>query len=149
MLEYYRDPVQTAAMFTPDGFSRSGDLGFMDEDGYVRVTGRTKDIVIRGGLNVSARELEDLLITLPSVANVAVVGMPDERLGEKVCAYVVPATGASAPTLEEITGFLREQKVATPKLPERLEVVEALPMTATGKIQKHVLRDDIANKLKG
>lgn len=149
MLEYYRDPQQTEAMFTPDGFSRSGDLGVMDSDGYVRVTGRTKDIVIRGGLNVSARELEDLIVTLPTVANVAVVGMPDERLGEKVCAYVVPAAGAEPPTLDDITAFLRENKVATPKLPERLEVVDALPMTATGKIQKHVLRDDITRKLKG
>lgn len=149
MLEYYRDPAQTEALFTPDGFSRSGDLGFMDADGYVRVTGRTKDIVIRGGLNISARELEDLLVTLPSVANVAVIGMPDERLGEKVCAYVVPAAGTATPTLHEICGFLREHKVATPKLPERLEVVEALPMTATGKIQKHLLREDVAKKLAG
>lgn len=147
MLEYYRDATQTEAMFTPDGFSRSGDLGVMDADGYVRVTGRTKDIVIRGGLNVSARELEDLIITLPAVANVAVVGMPDERLGEKVCAYIVTAAGAEAPTLEEITAFLRENRVATPKLPERVEVVDALPTTATGKIQKHLLRDDIARKL--
>jgi cyclohexanecarboxylate-CoA ligase len=88
MLEYYRDPEQTAALFTADGHSRSGDLGVMDADGYVRVTGRLKDIVIRGGLNISARELEELLVDHPRVAAVAVVGMPDERLGERVCAYV-------------------------------------------------------------
>ena len=146
MLEYYRDPEQTSALFTPDGFSRSGDLGFMDEDGFVRVTGRLKDIVIRGGLNISARELEDLLIEHPAVSAVAVVGMPDERLGERVCAYVVPAPGAE-PTLADLTGYLRERDVATPKLPERLELLAELPMTATGKVRKHVLRDDIKSKV--
>jgi acyl-coenzyme A synthetase/AMP-(fatty) acid ligase len=146
MLEYYRDPEQTAALFTADGHSRSGDLGVMDADGYVRVTGRLKDIVIRGGLNISARELEELLAEHPRVAAVAVVGMPDERLGERVCAYVVPAPG-EPPSLGDLTGYLREKDVATPKLPERLEVLDELPMTATGKVRKHVLRDDIRQKL--
>ncbi len=147
MLGYYRNPAETDALFTLDGYSRSGDLGFMDDDGYVRVTGRTKDIIIRGGLNISARELEDLLLDHPAIGNVVVVGMPDERLGEKVCVYVIPASGQKAPSLDEITGFLKERNVATPKLPERLEVVDSLPMTATGKIQKHVLRADITAKL--
>lgn len=146
MLEYFRDPEQTASLFTPDGYSRSGDLGYQDEDGYVRVTGRLKDIVIRGGLNISARELEELLVDHPAISDIAVVGMPDERLGEKVCVYVVPA-GEAAVTLDGIVEYLREQNVATPKLPERLEVVDSLPMTATGKVQKHLLRDDIARKL--
>jgi len=146
MLEYFHDPDQTAALFTPDGYSRSGDLGYMDQDGYVRVTGRLKDIVIRGGLNISARELEELLIDHPGVNDVAVVGMPDERLGEKVCVYVVPAGDATV-TLDDVVTHLRERKLATPKLPERLEVVDGLPMTATGKIQKHLLRDDVARKL--
>lgn len=147
MLEYYRDPEHSADLFTPDGFSRSGDLGVMDDAGFVRVTGRLKDIVIRGGLNISARELEELLLRHPAVADVAVVAMPDERLGEKVCAYVVAAPGAQPPTLADVTGFLREQKLATPKLPERIEVLDALPMTATGKVQKHVLRADVLGKL--
>ena len=147
MLGYYHDPEQTQALFTPDGFSRSGDLGVMDDDGYVRVTGRLKDIIIRGGLNISARELEDLLSENPAVTSVAVVGMPDERLGERVCAYVVPAEG-ERPALEDLTGYLRGRNVATPKLPERLELVDQLPMTATGKVRKHVLRDDIARKLR-
>lgn len=147
MLQYYRDPEQTDALFTPDGYSRSGDLGRMDRDGYVRVTGRSKDIVIRGGMNISARELEELLIDHPLVANVAVVAMPDVRLGEKVCAYVVPADPMDTPSLESIVSYLRERKVATPKLPERLELIEQMPMTATGKVQKHVLRDDIRHKL--
>lgn len=147
MLEYYRDPEQTAGLFTPDGYSRSGDLGHMDADGYVRVTGRLKDIVIRGGLNISSRELEDLLVEHPAVAEAAVVGMPDERLGERVCAYVVPAPGQAPPSLEDLTSYLRSRDVATPKLPERLELLDQLPMTATGKVRKHVLRADIEAKL--
>ncbi|TDO46852.1 cyclohexanecarboxylate-CoA ligase [Kribbella sp. VKM Ac-2527] len=147
MIEYYDDPEQTAELFTPEGFSRSGDLGRMDTDGFVRVTGRLKDIIIRGGLNISAREIEDHLLRHPAIASVAIVGMPDERLGEKVCAYVVLAEGQPAVTLDDITALLHEHKVATQKLPERLEIVPAMPMTATGKIQKHVLRADIQAKL--
>ena len=147
MIEYFRNDAETEALFTPDGFSRSGDLGRMDADGYLRVTGRLKDIVIRGGMNISARELEEHLLTFDGIANVAIVGMPDERLGEKVCAYVVPASDDREITLAEITGYLKEHNVATQKLPERLEHIDALPMTATGKVQKHLLRADIAAKL--
>lgn len=119
----------------------------MTEAGYVRVTGRTKDIVIRGGLNISARELEDHLIDHPAVEDVAVVGMPDDRLGEKVCAYIVSARGKETPDLDELVAFLRTRQVATPKLPQRLEVVAQFPVTATGKVKKHELRQDIAAKL--
>lgn len=147
MLEYIGKPVETSELFTPDGYSRSGDLGHMDEDGYVRVTGRTKDIVIRGGLNISVRQVEDLLSAHPAVSRVAVVGMPDERLGEKACCYVVPTPGNEAITLEVITTYLLDQGLAKVKLPERLEVVDELPTTATGKIQKHVLRQMIASQL--
>jgi cyclohexanecarboxylate-CoA ligase len=148
MIEYFRDPEHTAELFTPDGYSRSGDLGVMDADGFVRVTGRLKDIVIRGGLNISARELEDLLAGYPSFSAVAVVAMPDERLGEKVCLYGVVAPGEIAPALADVVAYLRDCKLATPKLPERLEIVDSLPMTATGKVQKHMLRADITSKLK-
>ncbi|MFD4972924.1 AMP-binding protein [Streptomyces sp. NPDC058424] len=147
-LEYINQPEETAAMYTADGFSRSGDLGTMDEDGYVRVTGRLKDIVIRGGLNISVRQVEDLLTAHPGVGDVAVVGMPDERMGEKVCCYLVPVSGAEPLTLEQIKGYLLGEGLAIQKVPERLEVVDALPTTATGKIQKHLLRADIAEKLK-
>lgn len=149
MIEYYLNDAETAALFTPEGYSRSGDLGRMDDDGFVRVTGRLKDIVIRGGMNISAREVEEHLLRHPSITNVAVVGMPDERLGEKVCAYVVLADDAPTMTLADISAYLKEHKVATQKLPERLEIVPAFPMTATGKIQKHVLRAEIASKLEG
>jgi cyclohexanecarboxylate-CoA ligase len=145
-LQYINQPEETAAMYTADGFSRSGDLGIMDADGYVRVTGRLKDIVIRGGLNISVRQVEDLLTAHPAVGDVAVVGMPDERMGEKVCCYLVPAAGAEALTLEQIKDYLLGEGLAIQKVPERLEVVDALPTTATGKIQKHLLRADIAQK---
>jgi acyl-coenzyme A synthetase/AMP-(fatty) acid ligase len=147
MIEYFRNDEETTALFTPDGFSRSGDLGRMDADGYVRVTGRLKDIVIRGGMNISAREVEEHLLAHPSIANAAIVGMPDERLGEKLCAYVVLAPSATSLELAEVAAFLREHNVATQKLPERLELTSELPTTATGKIQKHLLRADVARKL--
>ena len=124
MLEYYRDPEQTALLFTADGYSRSGDLGVMDADGFVRVTGRLKDIIIRGGLNISARELEDVLISHPGVASVAVVGMPDPRLGERVCVYVVPTPGQPEPSLADLIDLMREKRVSVTKLPERLEIVD-------------------------
>lgn len=146
-LEYIGQPEETARNYTADGFHRSGDLGTMDETGYVRVTGRLKDIVIRGGLNISVRQVEDLLIGHPAVQDIAVVGMPDPRMGEKVCAYLVPAEGHPVLTLEEIKDYLLGQGLAIQKVPERLEVADGLPTTATGKIQKHVLRSDIAAKL--
>jgi acyl-coenzyme A synthetase/AMP-(fatty) acid ligase len=147
MIEYYDNDAETDALFTPEGFSRSGDLGRMDDDGFVRVTGRLKDIVIRGGMNISAREVEEHLQRHPAIASVAVVGMPDERLGERVCAYVVLSDPDATMELSDIAGYLLEHKVATQKLPERLELVPTMPMTATGKVQKHVLRKEIAAKL--
>jgi len=147
MLEYINNPEETSKLFTPEGYSRSGDLGVMDADGYVRVTGRLKDIVIRGGLNISARQIEDLLIAHPAIRAVAVVGMPDERLGEKVCCYAVVGPGQENLTRQEVSDYLLARGLAIQKVPERLEIVPELPMTATGKIQKHVLRADIAAKL--
>ena len=147
MIEYFRDPEQTAELYTPDGFSKSGDLGVMDADGYVRVTGRVKDIVIRGGLNISSREVEDLLSSHDAVRAVAVVGMPDPRLGEKSCAFVVLADDVEL-TLADVSAFLHEHRVAVQKHPERLEIVDELPMTAVGKVRKNVLRDQIAAKIR-
>lgn len=146
-LEYIGQPEETAANYTHDGFHRSGDLGRMDEDGYVRVTGRLKDIVIRGGMNISVRAVEDALSAHPAVGGVALVGMPDRHLGERVCCYLVPREGHPVLTLEEIRDFLLGQGMAIQKVPERLEVVDELPTTATGKIQKHLLRAAIAEKI--
>ncbi|MET0197087.1 MAG: AMP-binding protein, partial [Rhodococcus fascians] len=147
MIEYLNRPEDTAELYTPAGFSRSGDLGIMDEDGFVRVTGRTKDIVIRGGMNISVREVEDKLTGHPNIEALAVVGMPDERLGEKVCLYVVPRDQDKAPTVEEVRAYLTDRGVAIQKTPERVIVIDALPMTATGKIQKHLLRKQIADEV--
>jgi cyclohexanecarboxylate-CoA ligase len=147
MLEYYRDAEQTAELYTADGFSRSGDLGVQDEQGFVRVSGRLKDIIIRGGLNISSREVEDLLSAHPAIRSVAVVAMPDARLGEKSCAFVVLAPDTGQLTLGELNTYLQSHKIAVQKLPERLEIIEALPMTAVGKVRKNVLRDQIAATL--
>jgi cyclohexanecarboxylate-CoA ligase len=148
MIEYYANQKDTEGLFTSDGYSRSGDLGRIDAAGYVRVTGRIKDIIIRGGLNISAREIEEHLLGHPAIQQVAAVGMPDERLGERVCVYVVLAAGVDELTLDEVATYLRSQAVATPKLPERLEITSELPMTATGKIQKNLLRADVTAKVK-
>lgn len=144
MVGYFHNEPATAELYTPDRFSRSGDLGYMDADGFVRITGRTKDIIIRGGINIGSREVEDLLITHDSVRDVAVVAMPDPRLGERACAFIVVEPGHEALTLPEMQEFLRTKKIAVQKMPERIEVTEGLPMTPTGKVQKQLLRERIA-----
>jgi cyclohexanecarboxylate-CoA ligase len=141
MLEYIRDPEETAKLFTADGYSLSGDLGWLDEDGYVRVSGRIKDIIIRGGLNISVRQIEDLLLEHPAVGRVAVVGMPDERLGERICCWIEPAAPGAELSLEDVVAFLRTKQLAVQKLPERLELLDKMPENASGKIQKKQLRE--------
>jgi acyl-CoA synthetase (AMP-forming)/AMP-acid ligase II len=148
MIEYLANPAETAALFTKDGFSKSGDLGKMTDEGYVRVTGRTKDIVIRGGMNISVREIEEHLAHHPALRAFSVVGMPDERLGERVCCFVVAATGHDAPTVDDMREFLLERGIPIQKTPERVVVVDVLPMTATGKVLKHELRKDIEQRLR-
>jgi acyl-CoA synthetase (AMP-forming)/AMP-acid ligase II/DNA-binding GntR family transcriptional regulator len=143
-LGYLGDPALTERAFRGSWY-RFGDLATMDRDGRIRVTGRVKDIIIRGGENISAREIEDLLAEHPGIAAVAVVGYPDDRLGERCCAVVVPEAGAAVPTLEDLCSFLRQRGAAKLKLPERLQLVEALPLNATGKVKKAELRALLAN----
>jgi cyclohexanecarboxylate-CoA ligase len=143
---YWRRPEFTAEAHTADGWFRTGDRAVLDADGYVAITGRGKDLIIRGGENISAAEVENLLFTHPKVAGVAVVAMPDPRLVERACAFVVPRAGQDV-TLEELTAFLEARQVARHKLPERLEVIDAFPMTPSGKIQKYRLREMVASKL--
>jgi len=145
MLDYWQDPERTAEVFAPSGHFRSGDLGRMDADGYVRVTGRKKELVNRGGVKIAPREIEDILVEHPQVADAAVIGMPDERLGERVCAFVVAVPGP-APTFESVVEHVRAQGVAVQKLPERLELIDELPRTATGKVEKFRLRALIEKK---
>jgi cyclohexanecarboxylate-CoA ligase/acyl-CoA synthetase len=140
ILGYWGDPTRTSATIDELGRHHTGDLGRKDAQGYLRITGRLKDIVIRGGTNLSAAEIEGYVLAHPDVAQVAVVAYPDERLGEKACAVVIPVAGTS-PTLVDITTFLKGRDISMQKLPEKLVLVDELPMTATGKVQKFLLRD--------
>jgi cyclohexanecarboxylate-CoA ligase len=131
----YADPALNADAFTADGWFRTGDLGRLDAAGYLRITGRLKDIVIRKGEKISVRELEELIGRHPSVAEATVVALPDPRTGERACAVVALRAGSTL-TLLELTAFLRGEGLATQKLPEQLAVVDALPRTDSGKISR-------------
>ncbi|MQA14280.1 MAG: AMP-binding protein [Pseudonocardiaceae bacterium] len=144
----YLDEALNAQSFDSDGWFRTGDLAVLDDGGHVQITGRRKDIIVRGGENISAKEVEDLLFEHPLVHEVAVVGMPDPVLVERICAYVVPEAGAQL-ELADLVEHLRGHRIASQKLPERLEVVAELPKTASGKIQKFRLREDIEGRLAG
>ena len=135
---FFADPERTAATFRTDGWVRSGDLVTIDDDGYLTVVGRKKEIIIRGGINITPREIEELLVAFPEVERAAVVGLPDERLGERACACVVLRDGASL-DFATMCDRLDAAGLARFKRPERLEVLDALPATASGKIQKHEL----------
>lgn len=135
---FFRDPDRTRSTFEPSGWVRSGDIGVIDSDGYLSVVGRKKEIIIRGGLNIAPAEIEQLLAGMPGVLRAAVIGVPDERLGETACAFVVLEPGLRL-TLVDVVGHLKARGLATYKFPQRLEQVDELPMTPTGKVQKHVL----------
>jgi len=142
----YGDPAETALAITADGFFRSGDIGRIAPDGALTITGRKKDLIIRGGENISAREIEDALQAHPAVAEAAVVAMPHARLGEGVCAYVIMAAGAPA-TGAELKAYMLESGLARQKCPERVEFVADFPRTASGKVRKDMLREDIARRI--
>ncbi len=136
----YVDSALDALAFDDDGWFRTGDLGRIGDDGNITVTGRLKDAIIRNAENISALEIEGVLATHPAVADVAVIGVPDRRTGERVCAVVVTRPGAEL-TLGEIVAHCRDQGLSTHKSPERLEVIAELPRNLTGKILKNVLRN--------
>ena len=137
----YVDPALNAALLTDDGWMRTGDIGRFREDGYLVITGRKKDVIIRKGETISARELEELLVQLPGIRDVAVIGLLDAARGELVCAVVEIAPGAAVPRLADLTDHLRAAGIAVYKLPERLETVDALPRNASAKVVKAVLRE--------
>jgi acyl-CoA synthetase (AMP-forming)/AMP-acid ligase II len=146
MLTYWDNPDAFDKIALPGSWRRTGDLGRLDADGCLRVTGRVKELIIRGGTNISMRELEELLLEHPTVARVAIVGVPDEVLGERVGAVVVPAPGRM-PTLADLITYLRDDcKVSKQKLPERFLVVDELPVNATGKVLKFELVKRIAEE---
>ncbi len=137
----YVDARLDATAFDENGYFRTGDLGRIDEDGYLVVTGRLKDIIIRKGENIPAKEVEDLLYTHPKIQEVAVIGLPDPKTGERCCAVVTCRDGETAITFDEMKDFLLDQQLMRQRIPEQLEIVEAIPRNATGKISKHELRE--------
>jgi fatty-acyl-CoA synthase len=139
MKGYYNKPAETAAAVTPDGWLHTGDVALQTPDGYYRITGRIKDMIIRGGENIYPREIEEFLYTHPRVADVQVVGLPDEQLGEEVCAWVRPKPGAAV-TAEDIREFCRS-RIAHYKVPRYVVFVDEFPTTVTGKVQKFKLRE--------
>ncbi len=142
---YWDDPERTAETIDADGWLHSGDLGVMDEDGYVAVVGRLKDMIIRGGENIYPREIEEFLFTHPDIQDAKVIGVPDEKFGEEVCAWVQLRQGATL-TEEEIRAFCKEH-IAYFKVPRYIRLVDGFPMTVTGKVQKFKMREVMAREL--
>jgi acyl-CoA synthetase (AMP-forming)/AMP-acid ligase II len=145
----YTDAALTKECFTDDGWFMTGDVGVLDADGFLAITDRKKDIIIRGGENVSAQEIEEVLVRMPGVAEVAVVAAPDARLGEVGCAFFRMQTGTTTPSLDELRGALDAAGLARQKWPEHVRSVDDFPRTPSGKIQKFALRqrlrDEAAN----
>jgi fatty-acyl-CoA synthase len=146
MKGYWDDPEQTRAVIDSDGWMHTGDLGVLDEHGYAKITGRLKDMLIRGGENVFPREIEEFLYTHPKVQAVQVFGVPDERFGEEVCAWIQLKAGQQA-TEAEVRDFCKD-RIAHFKVPRYVRFVDAFPMTVTGKVQKYVMRDQMIEVLK-
>jgi acyl-CoA synthetase (AMP-forming)/AMP-acid ligase II len=135
----YTSMAATEASFDSEGFFRTGDIGTVTQDGLLTITGRKKDIIIRGGENISAKEIEDVLHEHPAVYEAAVIAMPHPRLGEAICAYIVPTSG-DRPDCATLSAYLNVRGLARQKWPERVEYIESMPKTASGKVQKYELR---------
>ncbi|HGX9298198.1 TPA: medium-chain fatty-acid--CoA ligase [Escherichia coli] len=144
---YFDEPELTARALDEEGWYYSGDLCRMDEAGYIKITGRKKDIIVRSGENISSREVEDILLQHPKIHDACVVAMSDERLGERSCAYVVLKAPHHSLSLEEVVAFFSRKRVTKYKYPEHIVVIEKLPRTTSGKIQKFLLRKDIMRRL--
>jgi non-ribosomal peptide synthetase component E (peptide arylation enzyme) len=139
MLVGYLHPEDEVGLFDDDGYFRTGDLARWVDDAYLVVTGRVKDVIIRNGENIAPKELEDILIDHPGIAEIAVVGLPDTRTGERACAVIVP-TGQPRPDVASLRSFLRDQGVATFKAPEQVVIWEQLPRNDAGKVLKHQIQ---------
>ncbi len=144
---YFDNPEENKEAFTEDGFFRTGDVATIDEKGYIRITGRIKEMINRGGESISATAIESLISRHPDVAAVAVVPMPDPVMGERVCAYIQPRAVAQL-SFDMIISFLKEQKASVLQLPERIEFIDAMPYTGAQKMDKKSLREDIEEKLR-
>jgi acyl-CoA synthetase (AMP-forming)/AMP-acid ligase II len=139
----YTDPTLTASVFDDDGWYHTGDVGVIDDDGYLTITDRLSDIIIRGGENISAVEVEEVMLGLDAFAEVSVVGAPDDRLGERAAAVVRVREGATPPSLDDVRQHLAKAGLAKQKWPESLHVVAELPRTPSGKVQKFRLRQQL------
>jgi fatty-acyl-CoA synthase len=145
MLGYWDDEARTAEAIDAAGWMHTGDLATLDADGYGNIVGRIKDMVIRGGENVYPREIEEFLYRHPAVQDVQVIGVPDTRYGEELCAWIVPKPGASV-TAEEVQAFCKGQ-IAHYKIPKHIKFVEGFPTTVTGKVQKYAMREAMIAEL--
>ena len=148
MSGYWADPEKTAEVIDVDGWMHTGDLAVLDAEGYVQITGRIKDMVIRGGENISPREIEEFLYGHPDIVDVQVVGVPDDKYGEELMALIKLRDGASELTIEGLRGFCAG-RLAHYKVPRYLRIVEGFPMTVTGKIRKVELRAQAIEYLRG
>lgn len=147
---YFKSEEENKEIFTPDGFFKTGDKARKDQFGNITITGRIKDIINRGGEKISALEIEHRLSAHPQIHEAAVVGMPDQVLGERICAYVVLKPGVvQPPTFDEIVAFLKANGASVQQLPERIEFIKSLPTTKVGKVDKKVLREDIRKRIEG
>ncbi len=145
MLGYWDEPERTAEVLDTAGWMHSGDLATLDEDGYFNIVGRKKDMVIRGGENISPREVEEFLYRHPLIQDVQVIGVPDSKYGEELCAWIVLKPGAKLES-EAIRAFCRGQ-IAAYKIPRYYKFVDAFPMTVTGKVQKFAMREVMRQEL--
>lgn len=143
MMAGYIRSEDEADAFDADGFYRTGDQGVLDADGFLTITGRLKDLIIRNGENIAPKEIEDLLLAHPDIAEIAIVGLPDPMTGERACAVIVPK-GDAAPDVRSIGEYLEQYRVAKFKYPERVELRDTLPRNDAGKVLKHVLRAQLA-----
>jgi acyl-CoA synthetase (AMP-forming)/AMP-acid ligase II len=142
----YVDPSVTEAAFDPEGWYASGDIGVLDADGYLAITDRKKDIIIRGGENISAAEVEELMLRIDGVAEVAVVAAPDRRLGEHVCAFVRVKPGAAVPSVLDVREHMERAGLARQKWPEEVRDIDELPRTPSGKVKKFELRQRLRDE---
>ena len=147
MMGYWNDPVQTAAAVDSDGWMHSGDLAVLDDAGYGSIVGRIKDMIIRGGENIYPREIEDFLRQHPAVEDVSVVGVPDDHMGEEVCAWIKLRAGRRL-TEDEVRTFCLNQ-ISHYKIPRFIRIVDAFPTTVTGKVQKYLIRQAMSEEFEG